>query len=67
MKHEYTVEVLYHFTCSRCQQWWSWASTPRTNLTNVPLSLPENEFVFCPHCGFKNTLKIKDGFIEEKT
>ena len=27
-KHGYTVEILYHFTCVKCQQWWSYATTP---------------------------------------
>ena len=27
-KHEYTIEILYHFTCAVCQEWWSWAHTP---------------------------------------
>tara|TARA_B100001079_G_C16335067_1_gene480931 strand:+ start:256 stop:447 length:192 start_codon:yes stop_codon:yes gene_type:complete len=61
MKHEYTVEVLYHFTCGHCQMWWSWASTPITNCCDL-LSLPEDEPAFCPHCGKKDGLKIKDKF-----
>ena len=63
MKHEYTVEVLYHFTCSRCQMWWSWASTPTTSIKKYPLPLPEDELVFCPHCGKKDELKVKDKFL----
>ena len=64
-KHQYTVETLYHFTCGQCQMWWSWASTPMTNLKNVPLALPEDESIFCPHCGTKNTMKVKEGFVDE--
>ena len=60
MSHEYTVEALYHFTCSRCQMWWSWASTP-TIMKHYPLPLPEDELAFCPHCGKKDEIKIKEG------
>ncbi len=63
-KHEYTVELLYHFTCGNCHLWWSWASTP-TQVKNYPLSLPEDELIFCPHCGTKNTMKVKEGFEDE--
>ena len=62
--HEYTVELLYHFTCGNCYLWWSWASTP-THIKKTPLSLPEDEPIFCPHCGTKNTMKVKEGFIDE--
>jgi hypothetical protein len=41
--------------------WWSWASTPITNCCDL-LSLPEDEPAFCPHCGKKDGLKIKDKF-----
>ena len=61
MKHEDTLEDVYHFTCGQCQLWWSWASTP------PQWSISHDKPLWCPHCGFKNTLKIKDGFIEEKT
>jgi len=62
MKHEYTVEILYHFTCCRCQLWWSWTSTP-SQLDCYSLRLPEDDSMFCPHCGAETQLKIKDGFI----
>ena len=61
MKHEYTVEILYHFTCGRCKMWWSWADTPSHLEVHLPLS--EDDLVFCPHCGFHTTIKIKDKFI----
>ena len=50
-KHEYTIEILYHFTCAVCQEWWSWAHTPgkmEINLTPVTythLTLPTNREV----------------------
>ena len=59
MSHEYTIETIYNFTCSRCQMWWSWASTPSGRFA---LPLPEDELTFCPHCGKKDEMKIKEGF-----
>ena len=32
MNHEYTIEILYHLTCSRCKGWWSHAHTPNMNI-----------------------------------
>ena len=26
-EHEYTMEAIFHFTCGKCSQWWSYAST----------------------------------------
>ena len=25
--HEYTWEIIYHFNCGECMNWWSYAST----------------------------------------
>jgi len=27
-RHDYTIELLYHFNCGSCQGWWSYATTP---------------------------------------
>ena len=59
-KHEYTIEILYHFTCAVCQEWWSWAHTP--GKMEINLTLPDNEKVWCPQCGHTQTLKVKKGF-----
>jgi len=61
MRHQYTVEVLYHFTCNYCHEWWSYAFTP-TKLHDQPLMLPDDEPFWCPHCGNQSKLKVKDGF-----
>jgi len=34
-KIDYTIEVLYHFTCSQCQHWWSYATIPTNNKMNL--------------------------------
>jgi hypothetical protein len=47
-KHMYTCETLYHFTCSECLNWWSYAG-----------HYFGKEMV-CPHCGLKNKTKLKD-------
>ena len=61
MAHEYSIELLYHFICGNCKNWWSYALTP-TRLEQS-LKLPEDDIVFCCHCGHKATMKVKDGFI----
>ncbi len=61
--HKFTIEILYHFTCGCCNEWWSYAHTP-SNL-QMDLSLPNKEKFWCPHCGHAQTLKIKEGFIDE--
>ena len=40
MSHEYTVELLYHFNCGVCSNWWSYAVTP-TVLSDVELEMPD--------------------------
>ena len=59
MAHEYSIELLYHFICDDCKNWWSYALTP-THL-DQPLKLPEDDIVYCYHCGHKATMKVKDG------
>jgi len=61
MRHQYTVEILYHFTCKSCNEWWSYAFTP-TKLHDQPLMLPDDEPFWCPHCGNHSKLKVKVGF-----
>ena len=31
IKIDYTIEILYHFTCSQCHHWWSYAMMPTNN------------------------------------
>ena len=56
MNHEYTWEILFHFICAECKQWWSYAGTIE-NREDVPLPS-----MSCPHCGYKTQIKIKEGF-----
>ena len=69
MNHEYTVEIIYHLTCSRCKGWWSHAHTPTiSNNDEFQVEGPKNFFgrpkklMFCPHCGEDGDVKIKKGF-----
>lgn len=41
MAHKYSIETLFHFTCSSCKNWWSYASEEH----HAP------SHMFCPHCG----------------
>ena len=63
MKHEYTVEILYHFNCGVCKNWWSYATTPV--YLKMELGLPKNIEYYCPHCGADETAKIKRGIFDE--
>ena len=58
--HEYTIEILYHFTCGCCQEWWSYTHTP--SKLEMDISLPNNEKFWCPHCGHYQITKVKEGF-----
>ena len=46
MTHKYTIEMLFHFTCSQCKNWWSIALM-HDKAMNV---YPEGKS-YCPHCG----------------
>ena len=49
MNHEYTIEILYHLTCSRCKGWWSHAHTPAlSNNEEFQVDGPK-KLMFCPH------------------
>jgi len=71
-KHGYTIEILYHFSCGSCQQWWSYAATPSQpildkntkRLRGDRLYLSDEIEMHCPHCGHLNTIGVKDGFFE---
>ena len=58
---DYTIEILYHFTCLQCQHWWSYSITP----TNIKMNLDiDDRLVHCMHCGNKGKALIKKGFNE---
>jgi hypothetical protein len=65
MNHEYSVEVLYHFNCGVCKNWWSYATTPDITFMGVlndllkDLELPKGIDYFCPHCGADEIAEIK--------
>ena len=53
MNHKYTTERIFHFTCGKCSQWWSYASVDDCNF----------HFTYemnCPHCGVKNKVKMNE-------
>ena len=53
MAHLYTVEKIYHFTCSDCKNWWSYASSH----DGLPLYMQQN--FTCPHCGHRDSIGVK--------
>jgi|TARA_R110000824_G_scaffold72485_1_gene184911 hypothetical protein len=75
LKHNYTIELLYHFTCSSCKAWWSYASSPGQpivdNRANIVvgdrLTLSDEIELHCPHCGQCENIKMKDGFLDLMT
>ena len=46
MTHKYTIEMLFHFTCNKCKNWWTLSLHHHKDM-NV---YPEGKS-FCPHCG----------------
>ena len=68
MKHQYTVELLFHFNCGTCKNWWSYATTPSCLSGSIEYnSLPENIDYYCPHCGAAEKVEIKRGICREVT
>ena len=51
MAHSYTVEKIYNFTCSKCKNWWSYASGHK----GLPLYIQQN--FACPHCGHRDSIR----------
>ena len=51
--HKYTSELIYHFTCGKCSQWWSYASSENG-------SIPDEYEMNCPHCGHETTVEPKE-------
>jgi transcription elongation factor Elf1 len=43
-KHTFTQEVIFHFTCASCANWWSYAAS----IDMAPYLWPS---LTCPHCG----------------
>ena len=49
---QYTTERLFHFTCSGCKRWWSYAATDFYKI--------EGKEIFCMHCGAKGPAEEKE-------
>jgi ribosomal protein L44E len=45
MAHKFTKEIIFHYTCSKCKNWWSYASADGYN----PVVM------YCPHCAAKDS------------
>ena len=65
-QHQFTVEVLYHFTCGCCNNWWSYAVTPFVQPLEFDPFVSDGTKTHCPHCGHVQTTKIKEGYLLEK-
>ncbi len=59
--HNYVYEILYHFDCGECSKWWSYAKTPDNK---EEIHKQKVESMYCPHCGTKGILQIKDKFLQ---
>ena len=44
----FNKEFLYHFSCEKCESWWSYPST------NSLDKFTTSKNWFCPHCGHKH-------------
>ena len=66
--HDYTIEILYHFNCGECKNWWSYAKTPARERIVVNTIINDLEWGFtgksmhCPHCGQEAEVAIKEDF-----
>ena len=68
MKHQYTVELLFHFNCGNCKNWWSYATTPYCLSGSIEYnSLPENIDYYCHHCGSAEKVELKKNFEKNLT
>ena len=60
-KIEDTFELLYHFTCLQCKNWWSYSITPSSNKVGLNI---DDRAINCMHCGTEGKAIIKKGFDE---
>ena len=51
--HEYSWEILYHFTCGECKNWWSIATTENRYQW-------KQQTMTCPVCGYRTKIQSKD-------
>lgn len=63
-KHLFTRETIFHFTCSECKNWWSYASEAPKILEELAVVGRNSHFLgwemTCPHCGVKNKVKMNE-------
>ncbi len=54
---KYSIETLYHFNCTECKNWWSYALTPDLTYTSNhdPRMFLKGRAFHCPHCGHTDT------------
>ena len=55
MDHEYTIEKIYHFNCSECKNWWSYASDKNLHKRTMT----------CPHCGTTKFIIQKSNAVDK--
>ena len=56
---KYSIETLYHFNCTECKNWWSYANSPDLKYTSQhdprsflkPTNGKPGRTLTCPHCG----------------
>jgi len=65
MNHDYSIEVLYHFNCGVCKNWWSYATTPAPHFIK-DLELPKGIDYYCPHCGADEVTEIKKNLMTDE-
>jgi hypothetical protein len=63
MSHEFTAETIYHFTCGKCANWWSYAHTKRKYDLKLPSTLLT---MSCPHCGFESEVTMKNNAFRDR-
>jgi hypothetical protein len=51
---KHSVEILYHFTCEECKNWWSIATEPPRSRYLVGKDGWRPKEMWCPHCGYKH-------------
>ena len=51
-KHMFTREILFHFTCGECKNWWSYANSIGHSYFGWEMT--------CPHCGEKKKVKLDE-------
>ena len=59
--HPYVYEILYHFNCGECKNWWSYAKTPARERYSLDEDMT-GKYMHCPHCGQEAEVAIKEDF-----